>query len=131
MKYLLDTNTIIYWWKGNTNIEKRILKVGINNVAVPYIVISELYFGAYNSQRVAENIQKINEFVQAVNIINSNTSMMKTFGAIKSKLRAEGKIIDDADLYIASAAIEYELILVSNNTKHFQNIQELMIDNWV
>ena len=86
MKYLLDTNTIIYWWKGNTNIEKRILKVGINNVAVPYIVISELYFGAYNSQRVAENIQKINEFVQAVNIINSNTSMMKTFGAIKSKL---------------------------------------------
>lgn len=131
MKYLLDTNTIIYWWKGNTNIEKRILKVGINNVAVPYIVISELYFGAYNSQRVAENIQKINEFVQAVNIINSNTSMMKTFGAIKSKLRAEGKIIDDADLYIASAAMEYELILVSNNTKHFQNIQELMIDNWV
>ena len=131
MKYLLDTNTIIYWWKGNTNIEKRILKVGINNVAVPYIVISELYFGAYNSQRVAENIQKINEFVQAVNIINSNISMMKTFGAIKSKLRAEGKIIDDADLYIASAAMEYELILVSNNTKHFQNIQELMIDNWV
>ena len=131
MKYLLDTNTIIYWWKGNTNIEKRILKVGINNVAVPYIVISELYFGAYNSQRVTENIQKINEFVQAVNIINSNTSMMKTFGAIKSKLRAEGKIIDDADLYIASAAMEYELILVSNNTKHFQNIQELMIDNWV
>ena len=57
--------------------------------------------------------------------------MMKTFGAIKSKLRAEGKIIDDADLYIASAAMEYELILVSNNTKHFQNIQELMIDNWV
>ncbi len=131
MKYLLDTNTIIYWWKGNTNIEKRILKVGINNVAVPYIVISELYFGAYNSQRITENIQKINEFVQAVNIINSNTSMMKTFGAIKSKLRAEGKIIDDADLYIASAAMEYELILVSNNTKHFQNIQELMIDNWV
>ena len=80
---------------------------------------------------MAENIQKINEFVQAVNIINSNTSMMKTFGAIKSKLRAEGKIIDDADLYIASAAMEYELILVSNNTKHFQNIQELMIDNWV
>lgn len=131
MKYLLDTNTIIYWWKGNTNIEKRIIEVGINNVAVPYIVISELYFGAYNSQRVTENIQKINEFVQAVNIINSNTSMMKTFGAIKSKLRAEGKIIDDADLYIASAAMEYELILVSNNTKHFQNIQELMIDNWV
>ena len=131
MKYLLDTNTIIYLWKGNTNIEKRILKVGINNVAVPYIVISELYFGAYNSQRITENIQKINEFVQAVNIINSNTSMMKTFGAIKSKLRAEGKIIDDADLYIASAAMEYELILVSNNTKHFQNIQELMIDNWV
>lgn len=47
MKYLLDTNICVYWLKGNQQIEQKILSVGIDTLALPFITVSELFYGAY------------------------------------------------------------------------------------
>jgi tRNA(fMet)-specific endonuclease VapC len=131
MKYLLDTNTIIYWWKNNENIEKKVLEIGFNNIYISFTVASELFYGAYNSGSIEKNLNKIFIFLENVNVIESNINISQTFGKIKSTLKKSGKMIDDADLFVAASALEYDLILVTNNTKHFTNIENLKLDNWV
>ena len=55
MKYLLDTNICVYWLKGNEHIEQKILSVGLDNVALSFLFVSELYYGVYKSHRVESN----------------------------------------------------------------------------
>jgi tRNA(fMet)-specific endonuclease VapC len=59
MKYLLDTNICVYWLKGNKHIEQKVLSGGIDNIFVSFITASELYYGAYKSERVDENLAMI------------------------------------------------------------------------
>lgn len=131
MKYLLDTNTIIYWWKNNENIEKKVIEVGFENIYISFTVASELFFGAFNSANVENNLNKTFSFLEKITVIESNINISHTFGKIKSELKKSGKIINDADIFIASVALEYDLVLVTNNTKHFTNIGNLKLDNWV
>jgi len=131
MKYLLDTNTIIYWWKNNENIEKKVIEAGFDNIFLSFTVVSELFFGAFNSSNVENNLNKIFRFLEKITVIESSINISHTFGEIKANLRKTGKMIDDADIFIASVALEYDLILVTNNVKHFTNIQKLKIENWV
>lgn len=56
MKYLLDTDTLIYWLKGNKNIEEKALTIGLDQLGYSIISHAELYFGAYNSEQKDKNI---------------------------------------------------------------------------
>ena len=55
MKYLLDTNIIIYRWKNNDNIEKKVIDAGFENIFISFSVISELFYGAFNSGNIENN----------------------------------------------------------------------------
>ena len=56
MKYLLDTDTLIYWLKGNKNIEEKALTIGLDQLSYSVISHAELYFGAYNSAQQDKNL---------------------------------------------------------------------------
>lgn len=131
MKYLLDTNICIYWLKGNELIEQKILSVGIDNIAISFINISELYYGAYKSQRVEANLAMIRQLTDQMTIIESDEAISETFGNMKAALESAGKIIDDADLFVAACAQVHGLTLITNNTKHFKRIKGLKLDNWM
>ena len=61
---------------------------------------------------------------------DSDTSA-EAFGRFKSKLWAQGKIIEDFDILIASIAFANDCILVTNNPGHFERIDEINIENWM
>ncbi|MBI4746152.1 MAG: hypothetical protein HY786_06360 [Deltaproteobacteria bacterium] len=46
-------------------------------------------------------------------------------------LEKDGKIIDDADLFIAACALDDNVTLVTNNEKHFKRVEGLKIENWL
>jgi tRNA(fMet)-specific endonuclease VapC len=60
VKYLLDTNICVYWLKGDEHIEQKVLSAGIDNIAISFVNVSELYYGAYTSQRVDQNMLSSN-----------------------------------------------------------------------
>ncbi|MFZ2633411.1 MAG: PIN domain-containing protein [Desulfosalsimonadaceae bacterium] len=130
MKYILDTNICIYWLKGNSQIETRAMLAGFNTISISFITLSELYYGAYKSQRVNENLDVIKTFEQKLIVIESDVLICAAFGKIKSFLENQGKIIDDADIFIAACALATEATLVTNNEKHFKRIKKLNIENW-
>ncbi len=130
MNYLLDTNICVYWLKGDESIEKRSCAIGLEAIYVSFLTISELYYGAYKSRKINENISAIEKLEGKLGIIDSNKEICKNFGKLKAELEKEGKIIDDADLFIAACALTNNLILITNNEKHFERIGSLKLENW-
>ncbi|RCX18913.1 hypothetical protein DFR58_104184 [Anaerobacterium chartisolvens] len=64
-------------------------------------------------------------------ILNLDRDCLEQFAIIKAKLKIEGKILDDFDILIACTAIKNGCVIVTNNTKHFERIEGLRIENWV
>ncbi len=131
MKYLLDTNICVYLLNGNTVIEKKVAKLGISLISVCNSVLAELYFGAYNSQKVAENLQRIERFKECLSILSDSEESAMLFGRIKAELKRKGTLIEDFDILIASTAMANRCVLVTNNDKHFSRIEGLQTENWL
>ena len=131
MKFLLDTNICIYWFNGEESIKEKILNISCNDIGISIITLAELKYGAYNSEKVEENLSRIKEFKDVINLYNLNENCITRYAKIKANLREKGKILDDFDILIASIAIEYNLILVTNNIKHFDRINNIEVENWI
>jgi tRNA(fMet)-specific endonuclease VapC len=131
MKYLFDIDILIYWLKGNQAIERNAVAIGLENIGYSIISLAELYFGAYNSEQIDKNLQAIQIVQQKLSLVNFNDKSAQLFGMIKAKLKQQGNLIMDADILIGSIAQANELILVTNNTKHFQRILNLQLENWL
>jgi tRNA(fMet)-specific endonuclease VapC len=132
MKYLLDTNICIYWLNGENKIkDKFISTVEKNEIGISIITLAELQYGAYNSTRVKENLIKIEDFANAMKIFIINKECTKMYAKIKSILKKDGKILDDFDILIAATALSNNCILVTNNIKHFDRIEGLVVENWM
>lgn len=129
--YLLDTDTCIYWLKGIQAVRDRLVIVGLRQVSVSVISVAELYFGAYNSAKVAENMTRLEQFAQSVQILPLGVPVLKTFGQLKASLRQQGHPLADFDLLIASTALAENRVLVTNNTRHYDRIPGIRLENWV
>ncbi|MEI6614263.1 MAG: PIN domain-containing protein [Chrysiogenales bacterium] len=111
-------------------LRKKIRKIGVFSLAIANATLAELYFGAFNSKKVEGNLKRISVFKKHLTVYPDSEESAKIFGKFKSRLKSEGDIIEDFDILIASIAFVNNCILVTNNPKHFQRIQELRIENW-
>jgi len=132
LKFLMDTDTCIYLLNGNQNIKNQITRVGVEAIAVSVMTKGELYFGAYNSNRVKTNLERIQLFFEppAPEVLPLDDVVMDCFGKFKAELRRKGQPVGDTDLLIAGVAISRRLTLVTNNTKHFNRIPGISLENW-
>jgi tRNA(fMet)-specific endonuclease VapC len=130
VNYLLDTDTCIYWLKGRQSVRERLLAVGWEQVGICVITVAELYYGAYNSNRVTENLVRAQLFVQNLPVLPLNDNALRRFGELKAELRRTGQPIADFDLLIASVTLAGGYVLVTNNTRHYERIAGLLLENW-
>ena len=128
--YLLDTDTIIYSLKGDTNIQENLLHHVNDLLQISIITLMELYYGVYKSQHVDANLAKIKTLEQSFEILPTGQETAEIFGRLKARLELDGNRLDDFDLIIASTALTHNLVLVTNNEKHFQRIEGLKLENW-
>jgi tRNA(fMet)-specific endonuclease VapC len=132
MKYLLDTDTCIYFFNGDQRIIEKIRQTNKQNLYTSILNIAELKFGAYNSKKRKKNLLQLELFNQRINIISElSDEIITLFAKTKADLRKKGKTIGDFDLLIATFAIENNLTLVTNNISHFKNIKNLKFKNWI
>lgn len=130
MRYLLDTDTLIYWLKGDIDIDAKALTTGLDQLALSIITKAELYFGAYHSMQISQNLAAIAKLTQTLTTMSFDDEVADRFGALKAELKQQGALILDADIMIAATALTHNLILATNNQKHFDRIKGLMIANW-
>ena len=131
MSYLLDTDICIFWLKSHPAVKARLLEVGWGQVAICEITVAELYYGAYNSSRVAENLIQVERFVQQLPVVPLRDAALRRFGEIKTEFRRQGQSLPDFDLLIASVALAGDYVLVTHNLRHYQRIAGLKIETWL
>lgn len=131
IEYILDTDICIYWLKGKEELRKKVEQIGTDNLKITIITLAELKYGAYNSQKVQENLQKIKNFLAKVKVLQLDNAAAKYFGKIKSELRKNGKLIEDFDILIGSIVLSHGGVLVTNNIEHFKRISGLNYENWI
>ena len=129
MNYLLDTNICIYYIKQKYNLESNFELFDGYNFNVSEITVAELLYGVEYSSRKQENYKKLKEFLSIFKIININNSL-PLFAKEKARLRNMGLMIDNFDLLIGTSAVQNEMILVTNNVKHFSRISNIIIEDW-
>jgi tRNA(fMet)-specific endonuclease VapC len=131
VSYLLDTDTCIYWLRNRQSVRERVREVGWNQITICVITVAELYYGAYNSNRVTENLARAEFFIQQLPVLPLSNNALRRFGQLKAELRKAGQPIADFDLLIASIALAEGYVLVTNNTRHYDRIPQLQLENWI
>ena len=127
--YLLDTNICIYLLKGQRGIVDKIEIAGCDNCFITDVTLAELWFGAYNSERIEQQKRGVVYLEQLFNVISIRDSV-ELFGSNKAYLKSKGILIDDFDILIGSTAIKHDLIMVTENVKHLSRLPGISVENW-
>ena len=125
--YLLDTNVVIGMFAGDKAIEEK-MQDRTNFILAPPVV-GELYYGAQKSDRVAENLHRINTFVEDHIFLSCDLETAQWYGIIKDQLRRKGRPIPNNDIWIAAIAMQRGLILVTRDA-HFDAVESLQTESW-
>lgn len=125
-KYLLDTVIVVAYFNHEAIIRQRLQSSIVYSSS---IVIGELYFGAYNSQKVASNVQQIHEFRAIMTILPCDEITSDYYGQIKRQLKVKGRPVPENDMWIATCAMQHNLILATRDA-HFDVINGLKIEKW-
>ncbi len=128
-KYLIDTNTCIYYIKGKFDLKKKFEKADPDNCFISEITLAELKFGVENSEKKDENQKALDNFLTGVKIVPIFHSL-DLYAKEKTRLRKAGTPTDDFDLLIGVTAVTHNLIMVTNNTDHFERIKGITLEDW-
>ena len=129
LSYLVDTDWAIHYLNGQKRIRKRLEEYREVGVALSLISLAELYEGIYYSTDPEGNEEGLNDFVKGLTLIGIHEETCQLFGKERGRLRARGKGISDFDLLIGITARQHDLTLLSNNRRHFENIEDLRIES--
>ncbi len=115
--------------KGKFNLKEKFDMVSSENIFISEITLAELKYGIENSIRPEKNRQVLENFLTGVKILPIYHSL-DFFAKEKARLRKNGTLIDDFDLLIGATAVQHNLIMVTNNTKHFERISNIELEDW-
>jgi len=126
-KYLLDTNVAIALFAGDLLVQEKVRNAEYIVTTPP--IIGELCFGAQKSNKVTENLRKIDILVQQSIVFPCDLETAQWSGIIKEQLRRKGHPIPDNDLWIAAISMQHDLILVTRDA-HFDEVESLQTERW-
>ncbi|MEX0610037.1 MAG: type II toxin-antitoxin system VapC family toxin [Balneolaceae bacterium] len=128
-QYLLDTNICIYFIKGLYELKSKIEEVSPENCFVSEITLAELKYGVAKSQAKKNNQQALENFLSGIQILPIFPAL-DIYASEKARLQKSGNIIDDFDLLIGATAVSFDLVMVTNNTNHFNRIKDINLEDW-
>ena len=130
MKYCLDTNTLIYFFRGQGNVSNRLLATPPGDIAIPAVVLYELEVGIGKSTSPRKRTTQLQELTSLVNIIAFGQAEAKCAAGLRIKLEKQGTPIGPYDILIAASALANNSTLVTHNTGEFKRVSGLKIVDW-
>jgi len=129
---MLDTNICIYIIKNRPqSVKERFREFEIGELCISTITVSELMYGAFKSEHTEKNLKAIESFLMPFEIVDYDFTASVEYGKIRAYLEKKGRVIGNMDMQIAGHALALDVVLVTNNTKEFERVEGLGLDNWV
>ena len=130
MKYLLDTNTLIYYFKGLGNVKERLLACQPSEIVLSSVVYYELQVGILKSTSPQKRIAQLAILKNQVSWVDFDEKSAEATAQIRVELERMGKPIGSYDVQIAGMAMANDLLLVTHNTGEFGRVSGLKLENW-
>ena len=133
IRYLLDTNIVSYFVKGvNEDLTGRMERgFKLQNIAISAITRAELRFGVEMMDMKDKRRTRITLLLDDLPALPWTADAADLFGDIKAKLQRKGTPIGELDTQIGAHALAEGLILVTHNTRHFERIAGLKLEDWM
>jgi len=131
IKYMLDTNIVIYVIKRRPIEVLDIFNRHVGQMCISSITLAELLHGAEKSARIEHNLAVVEDFVSRLSVMEYDTKAASQYGDIRATLERKGTSIGINDLHIAGHARSQALTLVTNNIAEFERVEGLRLANWV
>lgn len=131
MRYLLDTDICSYIIsKRPKGLIDKFKSIPLGEIGISVITICEFESGIPGSSHPEKLRSAIDTFLSPFSIIDFQQTDAISFGTIDFHLQSKGIPIGDMDTMIASQAISRELVLVTNNVKHYSRVPNLTYESW-
>ncbi len=132
MIYLLDTNIISYWMRGDQHLIEKIKHHKPSELSLSTITLAEIYYGIEKSPvKKKERRRRIERILSHLEIYPFGEPAALKYSTIRAQLEKKGTVISERDLQIAAIAMANKLILVTHNVKEFRRIANLKWEDWV
>lgn len=128
--YVIDTNILIYFFKGLGNVKQNLLSKPPKDIGVPAIVFYELEVGIEKSESPAKRIKQLNDFISTVNILPFRKAEAQASAKIRVQLEKKGTPIGPYDILIAGTALANKATLVTHNVEEFKRVENLNVIDW-
>lgn len=129
MRYLIDTDWAIHYLNNHPGITQRLDELKDEGLALSVVSLAELFEGVYGSTDPVENDRQLQGFLRGVDVVGIDVETSRIFGRERRRLRLARKMMGDFDLLIGATALRHNLILLSNNRRHFEALDDLQIES--
>ena len=129
--FILDTNTLVYFFKGLGSVADNLLAVSPKDIGIPAVVLYELEYGIAKSSSPKKRTKQLEELCALVEVLTFGNKEAKTSATIRAVLEKKGTPIGPYDVMIAGTALSRQGVLVTNNTKEFRRVPKLQIIDWL
>lgn len=132
MRYMLDTNIIIY--ARNVRPESvlhRFRQYQPGDLCISSITMAELEYGVCNNSKPLQNRLALLTFLSNIDVVPFDADAARSYGEIRHALKSKGQLIGANDMLIAAHAKSLGYTLITNNTKEFERVEGLLLENWI
>lgn len=130
LRYLLDTNIVIYVLKRRPIEVLPLFNANAGRMAISSITLAELMHGAEKSRQVSANLAAVEDFCSRIEVLAYAAKAAQHYGSIRAGLERRGQPIGVNDLHIAAHARSEGLTMVTNNMAEFARVPALRLENW-
>jgi tRNA(fMet)-specific endonuclease VapC len=131
LEYMLDTDICIYVIKNRPAALRERFDQLAEALCISTITLGELLYGVENSARRSQNLHAVEQFTARLEVMPFSAKAAAHFGQVRAELARLGTLCGAYDMLIGAHARSEGLMLVTNNTREFQRIPGLRLDNWV
>lgn len=128
--FVLDTNTLVYFFRGEGNVVERLLRTPPSEIAVPTIVVFEIEAGLARLTSPARRRAQLDALLAVVRILPFGLAEARQAAKVRAQLEAAGTPIGPMDTLIAGVALAAKAVLVTRNVREFGRVKGLVLENW-
>jgi tRNA(fMet)-specific endonuclease VapC len=128
--YVLDTNTLIYFFKGKGRVAERMFMEKPVNIGIPAVVLYELETGIAKATSPRKRSGQLKSLLMATTVLPFNIEEAKASAVIRASLERKGELIGPHDILIAGTAVANQATLVSHNLSEFNRVDGLNTEDW-
>jgi len=128
--FLLDTNILIYFFKGIGKVEQNLMSKAPKDIGMPAIVLFEIEVGIGKSKSPHKRIKQLSDLISVISVLPFGMKEARSAAQIRVQLEKKGILIGPMDILIGGTALAHQATLVTHNIKEFGRIKKLQLEDW-